>query len=68
MELRSRYNDGRVDKIYGVVANAAVKDKFLDFRDGLTLAYLEDYGMLMGAGGSDHNFNSGIYHILFLYI
>lgn len=64
MELRSRYNDGRVDKIYGVVANAAVKDKFLDFRDGLTLAYLEDYGMLMGAGGSDHNFNSGIYVLI----
>ena len=68
MELRSRYNDGRVDKIYGVVANAAVKDKFLDFRDGLTLAYLEDYGMLIGAGGvaggSDHNFNSGIYVLI----
>lgn len=36
------------------------KNKFLDFRNGLNVAYPEDYAMLHGAGGGDHAHSSVI--------
>jgi hypothetical protein len=60
MQIRSRNQNGNPDPIYGVIATAAIKDKFLDFRDALTIAYLEDYAMIQGIGGKNHAPNSGI--------
>ena len=42
MEVRTRDPGGSVDRIYGTIAKAASKNKFLDFRNALTLAFLED--------------------------
>lgn len=60
MQIRSKNADGKPSAIYGVIATAATKDKFLDFRNALTLAYLEDYAMIQGVGGKHHAPNSGI--------
>ena len=60
MEIRTRNNNGPVDRIYGTIAKAASKNKFLDFRNALTLAYLEDYANIQGIGGSKHAPTSGI--------
>lgn len=60
MEVRSRNQSGKLEPIYGSIAIAATKDKFLDFRNALTLAYLEDYAMLQGVGGGKHAAVSGI--------
>ena len=40
MEIRTKDPGGSVDRIYGTIAKAASKNKFLDFRNALTLAYL----------------------------
>lgn len=60
MEVRTRDPGGSVDRIYGAIAKAAAKDKFLDFRNALTLAFLEDYGNIQGTGGANHAPVSGI--------
>lgn len=60
MEVRTRDPNGSVDRIYGTIAKAASKNKFLDFRNALTLAYLEDYANLQGIGGGKHAPVSGI--------
>ena len=60
MEIRTRDPRGSVDRIYGTIAKAASKNKFLDFRNSLTLAYLEDYANIQGIGGSKHAPVSGI--------
>ncbi len=60
MEIRTRDQRGTVDRIYGIIAKTAGKNKFLDFRNNLTLAYLEDYAQLQGSGGSKHAQSSGI--------
>lgn len=46
--------------IYGTIIALATKNKFIDFRDALSLAYLEDYAMLKGIGGKRHAYTSGI--------
>ena len=60
MEVRTRDPGGSVDRIYGTIAKAASKNKFLDFRNALTLAFLEDYANLQGIGGGKHAPTSGI--------
>ena len=60
MEVRTRDPGGSVDRIYGTIAKAASKNKFLDFRNAMTLAYLEDYANLQGIGGGKHAPTSGI--------
>ena len=60
MEVRTREPNGSVDRIFGTIAKAASKNKFLDFRNSLTLAFLEDYANLQGIGGSKHAPVSGI--------
>jgi len=60
MEVRTRDPSGSVDRIYGTIAKAASKNKFLDFRNAMTLAYLEDYANLQGIGGGKHAPTSGI--------
>ena len=60
MEIRTKDPGGSVDRIYGTIAKAASKNKFLDFRNALTLAYLEDYANLQGIGGNKHAPTSGI--------
>lgn len=60
MELRTKDPNGTVDRIYGTIAKAASKNKFLDFRNALTLAYLEDYANIQGIGGNKHAPTSGI--------
>lgn len=60
MEVRTRNPNGSVDRIYGTIAKAASKNKFLDFRNALSLAYLEDYANIQGIGGSKHAVASGI--------
>ena len=60
MVIRTRDSGGTVDRIYGTIAKAASKNKFLDFRNALTLAFLEDYANLQGIGGGKHAPTSGI--------
>ena len=60
MVIRTRDSGGTVDRIYGTIAKAASKNKFLDFRNSLTLAFLEDYANLQGIGGGKHAPTSGI--------
>ena len=60
MEIRTKDPKGSVDRIYGTIAKAASKNKFLDLRNSLTLAYLEDYANIQGIGGSKHAPVSGI--------
>lgn len=44
----------------GLIAQVASQDKFLEFMDGMTVAYPVDYAMLQGAVGNSHAPNSGI--------
>lgn len=60
MEIRTKDQYGTVGRIYGTIAKAASKGKFLDFRSSLSLAYLEDYPNIQGIGGSEHAPASGI--------
>lgn len=39
---------------YGIIAKTNGRNKVIDFRDGLVLAYPEDYAMIHGKGGKDH--------------
>lgn len=43
-----------------MIAQAAAKNKFLEFEDGLVLAYEKDYAMLQGYVGHSYAPNSGI--------
>ena len=60
MEIRTKDQNGTVGRIYGTIAKAASKGKFLDFRNALSLAYLEDYPNIQGIGGAEHAPASGI--------
>lgn len=60
MVIRSRNGNELMDPVFGTIATVATKNKFIDFRDALTLAYVEDYGMLKGIGGKKHAYTSGI--------
>lgn len=53
-------NESTEPRIQDVICQTANKGKFLEFRDALNLAYLQDYAMIQGVGGKDHAFNSGI--------
>ena len=39
---------------YGIIAKTNGRNKVIDFRDGLVLAYPEDYAMIHGKGGKGH--------------
>lgn len=39
---------------YGIIAKTNGRNKVLDFRDGLVLAYPDDYAMIHGKGGKNH--------------
>lgn len=43
-----------------IIAKAAAKNKFLDFRPNLVLAHEKDYAMIHGIGGSQHALRSTI--------
>lgn len=43
-----------------IIAKAAVRNKFLDFRNNLIPAYANDYAMVHGIGGKDHASRSTI--------
>ena len=60
MVIRTKDQNGTVGRIYGTIAKAASKGKFLDFRNALSMAYLEDYPNIQGIGGSEHAPASGI--------
>lgn len=47
-----------------IIAKAAAKGKFLDFRDGLNLATPQDYAMIHGLGGGKHAAKSTIRMVL----
>ena len=60
MQIQSRNGNGALDPIYGTISSVATKDKFLECRNGLNLAFIEDYGMLKSSGGKKHGYVSGI--------
>ncbi len=64
MEIRSRNSDGNIDPIWGTIITANTKDKILEFRNAMTLAYLEDYANIQGRGGQKHAPRSGIRMII----
>ena len=66
-EIRPRDSSGEVGEIHPVIAQVAARNKFLQFRDGLTLAYTEDYANLEGIGGKRHAVVSGIRLIILDY-